>query len=175
MVLDAPAVLLTSLAGRVLRPLRDELGHALDLLVPAVLRSVLDRVDLTRLVIERVDLDEVARHLDLDAAAARLDLDAAAARLDLDAAASRIDLDAILGRVDLIGLADYIIAGVDLPGIIRASTGSVASEGIRGVRLQTIDADERVNRVIDRLLLRRQGRRTDQPFDATPGANGDGT
>lgn len=111
-------------------------------LLPRVLDDVLDQVDLTTVVLDRVDLDAVA------------------AGLDLDAAAARIDVDAILARVDLIALAEYIIDGVDLPEIIRDSTGSMASEGIRSVRLQSIDADERVNRLVDRMLLRRHGRRT---------------
>lgn len=155
---------LTPIAGRALRPFIRPFGRALDVLVPAVVGSVLDRVDLTRVVVERVDLDEVARHLDLDAAARRLDLDAAAAR---------IDVDAILDRIDLIGLAGYVIDGVDLAEIIRESTGSMASEGVREVRMQTIDADERFNRLIDRMLLRRHGRRTEGPIDVTGSLDGE--
>ena len=148
-------------------------------LLPVVLEAVLAEIDLTQLVAEHVDLDVLARRLDLDAAVARVDLDAAVARVDLDRivdrvpidrvldrvdvdeVAARLDVDAVLARVDLIGLARYVIDGVDLPEIVRDSTGSMASEGLREVRLQTIDADERVNRIVDRLLLRRQARRTD--------------
>lgn len=144
---------LSGVAVRSTQPLRQELMRAFDAVVPIILDAVLDRVDLTRLVIERVDLDEVARHV------------------DLDAAAGRIDLDAAVHRVDLITLANYIIDGVDLPEIIRASTGSMASEGVRTMRMQTIDADERVNRLVDRVLLRRQGRRTDVPVQRS--LNGD--
>ena len=37
------------------------------------------------------------------------------------------------------------------------------TEAVRGVRMQSIDADERINRIVDRILLRRKGRRTDAP------------
>jgi hypothetical protein len=103
-------------------------------LVPLLLDAVLDQVDLTELVVRRVDLDRVAFHLDVDAIAARL---------------------------DLLGLAGYVVDGIDLPKIIRESTGSVASEGVRGVRMQSIEADQALAKAVDRVLLRRRPRRTD--------------
>jgi hypothetical protein len=96
-------------------------------LAPQVIEAVLDEIDITQLVVERVDIP------------------------------------AILAEVDLVALAEQIIDGVDLPGIIRDSTGSMASEGVRSVRMQTIDADERVNRIVDRMLHRRHDRRTEAP------------
>lgn len=113
--------------------------------LPRIVDAVLDQLDLTEIVKERVDLDAVVREVDVDAVAAR------------------IDIDALIARLDLIGLARSVIEGVDLPEIVRDSTGSMASEGVRTVRMQTIDADERVNRLVDRLLLRHQGRRTAAP------------
>jgi hypothetical protein len=56
--------------------------------------------------------------------------------------------------MDLIALANEIIDGVDLPEIIRESTGSMASETVQGVRMQSIGADQAVSRAVDRLLLR---------------------
>jgi hypothetical protein len=142
------------------RPQREaleaDLADALHIVVPRVLDAVLDQVDLTQLVLDRVDVDAVV------------------ARADVDVVVARADIDAVLARIDLIALAETIIDGVDLPGIIRESTGSIASEGIRGVRMQTIDADERVNRLVDRVLLRRQARLTDAPVPQQPGPlNGD--
>lgn len=132
-------------------------------LAPPVLDAVLDGIDLTRLVTQRVDLDAVARALDLDAAVARVDLapviDRVLTQIDVNEVAARIDVEAILDRVDLIALARYIIDGVDLPEIVRESSGSMASEGIRGIRMRTIDADERVNRIVDHVLLRRHDQR----------------
>jgi len=114
--------------------------------VPRLLDGVLDQVDLTALVERRVDLDRLAR---------RLDVDAVAGRLDVDAVAVRLDLDAVVARLDLIGLAGQVVDGIDLPRIIRDSTGSVASDGISGVRVQSAEADEAVAHFVDRVFRRR--------------------
>jgi hypothetical protein len=107
---------------------------------------VLDQMDLTTLVLQRVDLVKV--------------VDAVLERMDLTAIVlERVDLvkvvDAVLDQMDLIAVANEIIDGVDLPGIIRESTGSMASETVQGVRMQGIGADQAVGRAVDRLLLRR--------------------
>ena len=107
---------------------------------------ILDQMDLTAMVLSRVDLVKV--------------VDAVLEKMDLTAIVlSRVDLvkvvDAVLDQMDLIALANEIIEGVDLPEIIRDSTGSMASETVKGVRLQGIGADQAVDRAIDRLLLRR--------------------
>ncbi|MFD0364022.1 hypothetical protein ACFQZZ_21460 [Nocardia sp. GCM10030253] len=69
-------------------------------------------------------------------------------------------VDALLGRTDLAGIAHKVIDDIDLPEIIRESSGTMASESVIGVRLQGIYADDKVNRIIDRLLLRRSERNT---------------
>ena len=163
-----------------------EFSKVLDALVPLVVTAALDRLDLTELVRERVDLEARVAGVDVDAVVAGVDLDAVVARVDLDAAASRLDvkavldrldltelvrervdldglvagvnIEAIIRRIDLVGLAEEVIAEVDLPEIIRESTGSVASDTIRGVRMQGISGDEALSRAVHRLRLRR-GRR----------------
>lgn len=138
------------------------------------LDAIVDRVDLQR-VVDRLDLDAIVERVDLDAIAARLDLDAIIDRLDLDRAAARLDLDAIIDRLDLIGLAEDVVTGVDLPGIIRSSTGSMTSEVVSGVRAQGAGADRAVERLVDRLLLRHQERRTAlAPGDGGPAAEAPG-
>ena len=151
-----------------------EVVALLDLLVPAVADALLRRMDLTDVVRRYVDLDGLVASVDLDEAVARVDLDAVVGRLDLDrivrervdldgivatvdidAIAARIDIDAVIARIDLVGLAEDVIAEVDLPEIIRESTGSMASETVRGVRMQGITADEAVGRAVDRFRLRR--------------------
>lgn len=117
--------------------------------------EILGRLDLTMIVRERVDLDSLVAGVDLDKAAARLDLDQVVARLDLDAVVARLDLDALIGRIDLAGLAEGVIAEVDLAEIIRESTGSVASDTVRGLRMQGISSDEAVGRAVGRFRLRR--------------------
>ncbi len=51
-------------------------------------------------------------------------------------------------------LALEVIDQIDLPEIIRASTGTVASESVRVVRMQTFGADRAIARVVDKLLGR---------------------
>jgi hypothetical protein len=122
------------------------------------LDEFLGRLDLTKIVKERIDLDDLV---------AAVDLDKVVARLDLDAVVVRLDLDALIDRIDLVGLAEGVIAEVDLPEIIRESTGSVASDTVRGVRMQGISGDEALGRAVGRLRLRR-GRRA----AATPSVDG---
>jgi hypothetical protein len=110
-------------------------------------------------VVARVDIDAVLDRVDLDAVAARLDLDAVVARVDLDAAVDRVDVDRVLSRTDIAAVARYVVDEIDLPGLLRASTGSVTTEMVRSVRDQGADADRAVERIVDR-LLHRQGRRT---------------
>jgi hypothetical protein len=159
----------------------EELRRLVAAVVPAVLQEVLNTVDLNAIVRERVDIDDVVRRVDLDAIVDRIDLDIVAKRLDVDAVADRIDLDriadrldldkivarvdvdAVIDRVDLVALAEQVIDGIDLPEIIRESSGSMASEVVRDVRIQSIEADERVAHIIDRLLRRRRARHTDAP------------
>jgi hypothetical protein len=115
-------------------------------LVPAVTSAVLDRIDLTALVRDRVALDVLV---------ATVDIDAVAARIDVDGIARRIDLDAIIDRIDLVDLTNRVIDGIDLPEIIRESTGSVSGEIVRGVRMQGIEADQAVTSLVGRLFRRR--------------------
>lgn len=157
-----------------------------DGLVAAALPGLVDylatHVAVTELVRRMLDLDSLVADVDLDAVAARIDLDAVAARIDvaaileridltqvvteqvdLDVIARGIDLDAVIGRVDLAALANEVIAAIDLPEIIRESSGSLASETMRSVRMQGIDADRTVERVIDRLRRHRALRPDDGP------------
>jgi|SRR5680860_876701 len=86
----------------------------------------------------------------------------AIAILDLNAIVSRLDLEAALDRIDLARLTTELIAEIDLPEIIRESTGAVASETLREVRMQSHFGDEAVARAVGRLRLR-----GNRPADAT--------
>src|SRR6478736_1310654 len=116
--------------------------------------AIVSRVDLERAV-SGVGVDAIVGRVDIDAIAARIDLDAILDRVDVNAVAQRLDLDAVVGRLDLIGLAEYVVEEIDLPGIIQSSSGAMASEGMREVRWQGVGADERVAHVVDRMLRRR--------------------
>jgi hypothetical protein len=165
--------------------LKDRLEHrAADALRELLRRAVdasLTAIDLTELVRTHVDLDALAAALDVDAVIARADIDAVIARTDLDAIVETVDLDAIveridpdtvvarvdveavLARLDLAGIARQVIDAIDLPGILRQSTGAVSSQAARVVRTEGMNADESVSRFIDRVL-----RRPHQPGAVTP-------
>jgi hypothetical protein len=117
-------------------------------LVPEVAKAMLEQIDLTELVKERVDLDAVV---------AGVDLDAVVERLDLDAIVARVDLDAVVARMDLGRIAREVIDELDLPAIIRESTEGVTGEAVDDLRYGTVDADRAVERVVDR-IFRRKGR-----------------
>ena len=103
----------------------DRIGRqvAADLVV-GVVDEVLDHIDLTRLVLDRVDIGDV------------------------------------VAGIDMAGIAKEVIDEIDLPEIIRESSGAMASETVTGMRIKGIEADERVNRAIGRVLLRRRDRNT---------------
>jgi len=145
--------------------------------------ALLDRLDLTDVVLSRVDLQRVVREVltrldeetlaevlvlvDVDAVAARLDVDAVLDRVDMTALVlERVDMgavvDAAVAKIDLVGLAEQVIDGVDLPELIRESTGSMASDTVRGVRMHGIEADQTVSRAMDRLF------RSRRPVPGTP-------
>ena len=145
------------------------------------LAAVLDSVDLDRVmadVVRRLDIDAlvdlVLERMDVDKVVAtaldQVDLTSVAVEeIDLGRlvteALKQVDLtEVVMEQVDLIGVAEYVVAGIDLPEIIRASTGSVASEAVRGLRMQGVDADLAVARIVDRVLFRRGNRRVlDEP------------
>src|SRR5215218_4059153 len=135
--------------------------------IDAIVRQVdvdgmLRQVDIDAIV-SKVDIDAIVRQVDIDAIAKRIDVDAIVERIDVDAIVSRVDVDAIVRRLDLVALAEEVVNGIDLPEIIRESTGSMASDVVRDARMQTIDADVAIARVIDRIIRRRRARSTDAP------------
>ena len=117
--------------------------------------AVVARADLDAAV-ARVDIDAVIDRVDLDAVAARLDVDAVVARADLDAAVARVDIDAVIDRVDLVHIVEEVLEEIDLPALIRDSTGAMKSETVRGVRMTGVSADDALSRAVDRALFRRR-------------------
>ncbi|HEY2202878.1 MAG TPA: hypothetical protein VGH99_00170 [Pseudonocardia sp.] len=134
----------------------DALAKGLD--VEAVVARVdLDgavaRVDLDAIA-GRLDLDRLVTGVDIDAIARRLDLDAIATRLDPDPVVARVDLGSAIARIDLVGIAREVIDAIDLPGIVRDSTGTMASDVVRTVRLEGMQADDLISGLVDRVLRR---------------------
>ena len=144
-----------------------EVGALVDQWTPVIVELLVSRVDLTSLVLRHLDIDRVVAAADLDAAVANVDLDAVVSGVDLNAAvkgvdidaiAGRLDIEAVLARVDLVAMVEDVLAAIDLPAIIRDSSGSMASETVRGARMTGITVDDAISRAIERHVFR--GRRT---------------
>jgi hypothetical protein len=104
----------------------EEAGEAfLRAIVPQVVDATLDQLDLTELVLARVDLGRVVDAVDLDRVVDRIDLDAIAARIDVERVIARVDLDRIVDRVDVARILDRI----DLQAIVdRIDVDAVAAK-----------------------------------------------
>nr|WP_296764856.1 hypothetical protein [Rhodococcus sp. (in: high G+C Gram-positive bacteria)] len=182
--LASPAAALAGRGRRTIATAHTVADALLRATIVKIVAAALDEIDLTRLIRENVDIDAIVEGVDLDKAVARVDLDSAVARVDLDKAVARVDIDAVIGRVDLdavvdtvnldrqvsrvdldtaiarvdlIALANFVIDGVDLPDIIRDSTGSLSAEAVRGVRSQGMNADDAVSHFVGRLFGREPG------------------
>jgi hypothetical protein len=140
-------------------------GVDLDAAVRRVdLDAVVRRVDLNaaaagldlNALVAGVDLDAVVGRVDLDAAVRRVDLDAVVGLIDLDVVVGRVDLDAAIARVDLVGIAREVIAAIDLPEIVRDSTGALSSDAVRTIQAEGMHADDVVASFVDRVLRRRR-------------------
>ena len=111
-------------------------NSALDKVVPYAVNAVVGRMNLTEIVLDRVDIDAIV---------------------------AQADLEKIIDRLPLVDLANYIIDEIDLPQLIRQSTGGIATDAMNTTRMQAIDADDLVQRVVDKIMLRRKARKTDAP------------
>jgi hypothetical protein len=126
------------------RPVSEETASAFaSKVIPELTSAILDHIDLTQLAIDRIDIERI-----VDA-------------IDLDAIVARVDIDAVIDRVDLVAITYQLIEEIDLPELIRESTGAVTSETVRSVRMQSAQADLLLARAVDRLLHRRSRRGSD--------------
>jgi hypothetical protein len=165
--LDLDAVVAAALHSLDLDPIAQSALDDLDL--AQVVATALQEIDITAIVVEQVALGTV-----VTAALDQVDLtEIVLHRVDLErvvvAALDTLDLTALVQqRVDLASIAEDVVDDIDLPEIIRASTGGIATEGVRTVRLQSVQADEAVSRLADRLLirLRRRNVETDVALEA---------
>jgi hypothetical protein len=120
---------------------RTVVGSVLDRIVPTLTDAIVSRMDLTGIVLRKVDL-----HAVVTAALDELDL--------TTIVLERVDIDQIVARTD-VQIADYIIEEIDLPQIIRESTGGIAMDAFTTTRFSAARSDEFVSRVVDALLFRR--------------------
>jgi hypothetical protein len=131
-------------------------------LVPTIVGQIVDRIDVTSLVLDAVDVDRIVRSA-LDG----MDLtEVVLTRVDLEKIVNQaldgLDLtELVRSRVDVAGLAQDVIDDVDLPEIIRESTTGVAADAVNQGRLVALSGDELVNHWVDKFLLRRRRRNLD--------------
>ncbi len=137
-------------AGRLASAATERARTDLDLVlreaIVRVLGVALATVDLTKIIREHVDLDVVARGL------------------DVDAVVERMDLDPVLARIDVAALARRVVDEIDLPEIVRESSGALASEAVGGIRARALRGDDTLSRV----LGGQSEARTDEPAARTP-------
>jgi hypothetical protein len=119
--------------------------------VPRIVAGVVERVDLTRLILDHIDLDEILRSIDLEAFAEGFPVEDLAKRVDVRELAGRVDLEDLLRHVDLAGITLRVIDEIDLPAIIRGSTEDLSGEAIDALRFRTMHADQLLSRWRDRL------------------------
>jgi hypothetical protein len=122
-------------------------------------------------VLDEVDLDAVVDRLDLDQVVDRLDLDRVVDRLDIDAIVARVDVDAILRQVDFAAVIERVMDEVDIAAIIRESSSTMASETADALRVQGMQADRALGRLVDRALRRKGERQTSLGTAPTTGVD----
>ena len=108
--------------------------------LPDAVDTVLDRIDITQVIIDHVSVPRIV---------------------------DSIDVDAVLEKLDVSSVAAKVIDDLDLPDLFRDSTGAMASEGVAGVRLQSASADDAIDRMIGYVLPGR--RRTTRDASAHDG------
>jgi hypothetical protein len=75
-----------------------------------------------------------------------------------EAIVARLPLEEIVNRVDMPALTRRLLESIDLAGIVRESTATVGSDIVDAGRGQAMTADSFVDRVVDRMMFRRQPR-----------------
>lgn len=159
LVTTSASTLASMIEHTVGQAVESSVNSALDRLVPVIADAIVERLDLTTLVLEQVDLNRV-----INSALDSLDLTQLVIdRVDVNAIVDQADIERIIDRVPVIPLANYVIEEIDLPQIIRESTGGVATDAVNAIRVQGVGADQLVSRLADRVLLRRRQRKTEAP------------
>jgi len=87
-------------------------------------------------------------------------VNAVVSRIDINKIVAQVDITPILDRVPMTEIADYIIEEIDLPSLVRESTGGVADGLLGTLRFQAIQTDNFVSDIVDRIFFRQKMRAT---------------
>jgi hypothetical protein len=142
----------------------------------ALAQEVTERV--IDLVVNALDVNELAARVDLNALLSRVDVDAILKKVDVDALLDQVDLNALLARVDLKPILDRVdvndlvqqidmdalVEKTDLGAVIASSTGGMTTEALDAVRSGAVGLDRFVDRWVKRVIHPKQ------PWPAAPPA-----
>lgn len=107
---------------------KSAVNSILDEVVPPVFNAIISRVDLTEIVVRNVNINEIV---------------------------AQADINPILDRIPMTEIADYVIEEIDLPALVRESTGGVADDILGLLRFQAIETDNFFSNLVDKVLFRR--------------------
>ena len=105
-------------------------------------------------VVERIDVNALIGRVDVEAVVARVPVDEIVARIDLNRVLATVDVDELVGRVDIAAVAREALEGIDIGEIVQESTAGIATDTMEAVRVQAMNADDLLARIVDRLLGR---------------------
>jgi hypothetical protein len=141
---------------------RTVVGSMLDRIVPTLTEAIVSRMNLTDVVLRNVDLYAV-----VTAALDELDLTQIVVdRVDVDRIVDRADIDAVVDRVPMLQIADYIIEEIDLPQIIRESTGGIAMDAFTTTRFSAVKSDEVLSKIVGTLMFRRKDQQSESHIES---------
>lgn len=122
----------------------DQMRAASELLAQRAMERVLD------LVVQSLDVNELASQVDVDALLKQVDLNAVIEKIDLNALLSRVDVQALAERIDV----GAVLHQTDIGAVIAMSSGHVSHDAVDVLRGQAVAMDDRIDRLVRRLLRR---------------------
>lgn len=161
MATDTASTMASLIEQTVTHAVTTSVDAAMDRMVPVIADAIIERLDLTSIVLTQVDLNRI-----VNSALDSLDLTQLVIdRVDVNAIVAEADIDAVIDRVPIIPLANYVIDEIDLPQIIRDSTSGIAGDAMNTMRRRSVGADQLVSRLADKMTFRRRERQLDAPGD----------
>ena len=97
----------------------------------------------------------VVERIDVNALLAKVDVDALVERIDVKRILDQVDVNELVGQIDMAAVAREALEGIDIGDIIQESTAGIATDTMEAVRVQAMNADDLLARIVDRLLGRR--------------------
>jgi sugar-specific transcriptional regulator TrmB len=94
----------------------------------------------------------------LERAVDLLPVEAIIARVDVDAIVRQVDIAELISRIDLPTMISQVLSEIELGDLISDSTTSLASDARDSVRVQAMNVDGLVARIVDKILVRKHER-----------------